>query len=494
MKRSISLLLLFVILLAACSSSNDIEETTADITVSETTAETTEYNPYAEFEALDFDGATLTIDISVNESEWNTSAKYVMGGEAETGETVSDMVYRRNRDIAEMLNVNVEWIESDLHINGIVEYIEKAVLSGSSETDMYINDQRPMVETAIKGYLFNVLDDSYESYFDFDHEGWYTEYMDSLTMNKNKHFFLAGDYFIDILRGSHVMYFNRNMMRDNFGDADAIYKLVLDKEWTYEKKFYYVDNIYTDLNGNSEVDADDLFGFWPCSSDLFIYSTDVASVKYDDAGTPYLEPDVERGARLTDTVLKFYASKSNLYKLKSTFSSQDICDRFVEDKLLFTYWLKIAAFENSVMREYDGIGIAPYPLFDEAQEDYITAPHTIVESGGIPVSIDSASASALSAYLQAMTVQSCEELMPVYFETVLKVKYSQDDYSAQMLDIISSTIRSPFVVVYNVLIDRYFSLPLSNSVSMMTNTYASTVASMQDAAEIKLESIIEAFS
>jgi len=128
MKRSISLLLLFVILLAACSSSNDIEETTADITVSETTAETTEYNPYAEFEALDFDGATLTIDISVNESEWNTSAKYVMGGEAETGETVSDMVYRRNRDIAEMLNVNVEWIESDLHINGIVEYIEKAVL------------------------------------------------------------------------------------------------------------------------------------------------------------------------------------------------------------------------------------------------------------------------------------------------------------------------------------------------------------------------------
>lgn len=102
--------------LYSCSSDVSDGETSNGSVTSEaaTEAVTTEKDIMAPFEELDFNGVTLNIDNSINGDEFNSSSKYVMGYEEEVGETVSDLVYIRNRDIAEIINVNINWIKSEL--------------------------------------------------------------------------------------------------------------------------------------------------------------------------------------------------------------------------------------------------------------------------------------------------------------------------------------------------------------------------------------------
>ncbi|MBR4185579.1 MAG: hypothetical protein IKQ87_07410, partial [Clostridia bacterium] len=186
----------------------------------------------------------------------------------------------------------------------------------------------------------------------------------------------------------------------------------------------------------------------------------------------------------------------NLFRLtkNASFSATDIIDRFVADKLLFTYWLKIANCENNVLRNFDGIGFAPYPLLDETQEGYRTMPHDTVEIGAFPITVTTEKMTALSAYIQAMTLHAAEYLMPAYYETALKIKYAQDDYSSQMLDIVTDSINSPFEHAFNSNLGGIFTSGISASVSSMTNVYVSTTESKLEAAQKMLDELIASLS
>jgi len=480
--------------LTACGGDTASADTTAQ--QAETTEVTTEKDVLESVKDIDLGGVTLNIDISINEGEWNTSAKYVMGPEEETGESVSDLVYKRNRDIAEMLNCDVNWTKQDFHYEGVFPYIQKYVNAGENTIDMFINDQLGLLKAASNGMLFNVMDDSYESYFDFNTEGWYTDYMNQLSSSEDTAYVLVGDYFIDALRGSHVMYFNRNLLTEYFDNENEIYELVLSDEWTLDKLNYYVDSVYTDLNGSSEVDVDDLFGLWPNSPVLLYYASDANLIHFDDSGMPYLNDNYERATLLVDKMLKLYNSKGNLFAhtKNPTFTTADIMNRFVSDKLLFTYWLKVAGYENATLRDFDGIGIAPYPMLDETQDSYKTIVHDTVEIGAMPITVSLEKASAVSAYVQAMTLYSSEYLMPAYYETALKVKYAQDDYSSQILDIVTDSINSPFEFAFNSNLGGIFTSGITESIKAMTNVYVSTIESKREAAQTSLNDLVEALS
>ena len=197
------------------------------VTTPETEAVTKAIDSIGPLSELDFGGQKLTVNISVNEEEWNTSAVYIMGAEEEVGDEAKDLVYRRNLEIAEALNVSVDWITADEPYTEVLNYIKKPVLAGDSTVDLYINDQYGLVRCMTAGCLYNVSDIPAENnYFDFSADGWYTEYMDQLSILDGRRYFLAGDYFMDILRGTHVMYFNKNLMANLYEGADDLYDVV----------------------------------------------------------------------------------------------------------------------------------------------------------------------------------------------------------------------------------------------------------------------------
>ena len=446
----------------------------------------------SDMKELDFGGTALNIDISVDSSEWSTSSVYVMGPDKETGETVQDMVYNRNRDIADLLNVNVNWNQSSLTYSEVLPYVEKQVMSGEDTVDHYINDQFGLIKAMANGYLFNFArTELYDSHFDFTADGWYNTYMDQLSLLAGKRYFLVGDYFIDGVRASHVTYFNKKMMDEEFEGADELYKLVDSGDWTFDKYLSYINEAYRDVNGDGTQDAEDVYGVFFNKCYLYYYTSDCNTLQWSPETGASLDIEIDRGALLVDKILELCASQGRRND-PSNCSHATILEAFVNRKLLFTYWLKLADMETSGMRGMDGVGVIPYPKLDENQKEYITQVHDTAEIGASPVTVSMDKLSVVSAYLQAMTEYSAAYVMPEYYENALKIKYSQDEQSARMLNLIRAGITSPCDIAYNELLNSIITEPVTNSSSKGTNVYASTVEKRLSAAQKSFDKLIEA--
>ena len=65
---------------------------------------------------------------------------------------------------------------------------------------------------------------------------------------------------------------------------------------------------------------------------------------------------------------------------------------------------------------------------------------------GIPIT--SAHTDRTGAVLEAMAIESYRVLRPTYYETALKEKYTRNEESAEMIDIIRSSITTDFGLIY----------------------------------------------
>ena len=286
MKQKMLVLLLAAALLwlslSACGGETQQKKPSEDGSAAVTAAET-EDPLYGKLADQDYLGRTLRISISTNSTEWSTSSDYVMGPEELTGESIRDLVYQRNRKISEMLNLKLSWVRTDLYFDGVAPYVRKMVSSGDDAVDLIINDQYGLIEVMQEGMLLNVYDLIRDS-FDFSADGWYNDFMDQLSVGSSRRFLLAGDAFIDILRGTHALYFSTAILDNLYGDREIIYKAVDDGSWTIEKMTAMIEESYDDLDGNGRPSAGDRFGIFmttrtACCSTMLPTATSSAGTK-----------------------------------------------------------------------------------------------------------------------------------------------------------------------------------------------------------------------
>ena len=91
----------------------------------------------------------------------------------------------------------------------------------------------------------------------------------------------------------------------------------------------------------------------------------------------------------------------------------------------------------TIMPEIDfTCGIVPYPKYDEAQKKY----QSFLQRSCYTLIPTTAEAEFSGALLEAWSSQSYRKIMPEYFETALKTRYSQDSDSSRMFDLIRSSI------------------------------------------------------
>ena len=102
--------------------------------------------------------------------------------------------------------------------------------------------------------------------------------------------------------------------------------------------------------------------------------------------------------------------------------------------------------DNSMREMKMDFGILPYPKYDEEQEEYISFIHNSSAAVCVPVSADLERVNnEVSAVIEALASESYRRVYTAYYETALKVAYNRDDYSAQMIDIITgnhATVKS----------------------------------------------------
>ena len=110
-------------------------------------------------------------------------------------------------------------------------------------------------------------------------------------------------------------------------------------------------------------------------------------------------------------------------------------DYFPGGTLVFAQGMLDDAF-NALRDMEDPFGIVPQPKYDEAQDGY----HCLVADGyfivGMPTTVTDTD--FVSLMTEAMAAETYTNVYPVYYDVALKSKYSKDEATAAMIDLISA--------------------------------------------------------
>lgn len=176
------------------------------------------------------------------------------------------------------------------------DYIYTLLKGGSDQPDMYSTFLNGLVRAQVNRAFANLKTTKVENHFRFandadyfdtvgDSEGYMAAAMQSLTMNQNKMYILASDYFTDAVRAFFIVPVNAGIMneigdaykkannvlpatgafkdRDGDGDFDIedYVQLIWDREWTYDNMAIYSEAAYADLDGDGKKSIKDQYGF-----------------------------------------------------------------------------------------------------------------------------------------------------------------------------------------------------------------------------------------
>ncbi|MBR4960272.1 MAG: hypothetical protein IKY52_05190 [Clostridia bacterium] len=482
--------------LMACSDSGG-SETTADTAsaVDTTVEETEEVDPFADF---DYEGRDFRIWTSINAAAVSLgNSNYMIQGPDElTGDAAPDAAYERNLKVQELLNVNFQYEQLDNKYDQVKETVRKFVMAGDNVYELIINDMYGTASLTLENMFYNVLDGEY---FDFSQPWWYEDFMSDVAINSNYQFMLGGDYFLDILRCSHCLFYNKSLYENIYGDSDALYDIVLAGDWTLAKMNEIMEESYMDLNGNGERDIDDQFGYvsfeiWG-SMIPFLISSDPNYIDRDDRGYPYITMNNEQSILLLDELYDLYVEGQGSW-VANGLTEELAVTTFTSGRSMFVGYQRLGSLENTTVREMeDGLGVVPYPKLSDKQEWYITSTHDTCEIGLIPMTIVPDDLDYISAVVEVLCRETYKSVLPVYYESSLKMKYTRDDTSAQMIDIVHDNIGNSFAMAYNPSVNEIFlsGTFCTDNIAANKKDFASAYTRREKAAIQKLEKIIEDF-
>ncbi len=496
---------LFLVLLAALMCSGSIvgcannEETNTDTSnptanTEETVAEETEApDPFADF---DYNGQSFRVYTSANdESASLVSSNFLIEGPEElTGEPAGDAAIERNANVSEMLNINMEFTQVNFGYDGVQNDMRTYIMAGVDSYDLVINDLYGLTGLTAEG-MFQSADKG--EYFDFTQPYWYSDFMQDIAFKEGDTFMMAGDFIIDTLRTGHCLVYNKNLYTDLFGDGNELYETVTNGEWTMDALITLVSNAYVDTDGNGQKNIGDLLGFaahqdWgPCIP--FLITNGVQYAGRDDEGYPTITMNNERTVLMCDKLYELWNSTG--MGALSVFNNDQaaVLNQFTTGNVLFIAYQRLGSLENDAIRASEHeIGIIPYPKLDATQEKYITSAHDTSEIGLIPITMPETNLSFVSAVLEVLSRESHKNLLPIYYENSLKVKYTRDTESAEMIDLIHDGLGNSFALAWHQPLNTFLQSVIHASVTSK-DTFASKYASAEKTIQQKLEQLIESY-
>lgn len=360
-------------------------------------------------------------------------------------DVVDTAVYNRNIKIEERLNYKLvptfktEWGEA-------ATQLRTSVTAGSDDFDVYGGYSYWSIALATDGYMRNLA--PIEN-FDFSQPYWGKKFIDAMAY-KNYIYWATGDIVLNYTDGIYATFVNHDRWKNYFPDTD-LYQLVLDGKWTLEKLTEYSTQAYSDLNGNSQVDAEDFLGFvYTLEDDIdgMAMAAGVKFTEFDAEGVPYLvitTSGLERATRFNELLTKLCQSGGAFQ------ATADDCKTMFEMFGNLHAMFTVGRIRHGVTYLRDMVedfAIIPAPKLDESQQSYMTTLHDGTTILGIPKTVTNEGADEVSMVLEALAAESYRNLTPVYLDVALKNKYTRDENSAAMIDLIRQNIVSDFGFQY----------------------------------------------
>ena len=492
MKRFLSLALFLSLILASCGGTAAENPTT---TPTDTTDEAEADDGFVKdsLPELNFNG---------DEVSWfcgDYSSAYfddIYAGE-QNGNLVNDAVYGARQKVEERLKVKLSVERYEFVWAGVSDYnsiIKSMVMSGDTTYDAYVG--YTLVPLIIEGGYFSDLSQS--KYLDLDKPWWNRDCRE--LMPGDSVWFVTGDATMSLIKHSLCVYFNQDLM-NSLGKTENMYDVVRSGKWTLDTLESMIRDTYSDLNGDSKADADDRYGLTfgdfnklrmmtsAMNVDMYTKTKDGYELTFISERTNDVFTRLQKLLRENENVRKPGGNDDSNTEAFASFGGNRVSKAFTAGNSLFSASLvgdAASVLDNSKF----SVGMIPFPKYDENQDDYYTSAQRFAHIY-IPSTVVGGQNDRAGAVLEAWASECYRSVMPTYFETSLKTRYSNDNDMAAMFDLLRANTRVEFGTVF------YSNLALNCDIfKQAVNDYnfASETEELREKTETQLTELVAALN
>ena len=269
-------------------------------------------------------------------------------------------------------------------------------------------------------------------------------------------FAAVGDISLTTLHLAHGYLLNKTMAAEY--EIEDLYQAVRDGRWTVEYIKQITTDIYTDLNRDGIRDNKDEYGFAAgvvTNLDAYLPSFGIPLVGRDETGGLEIAIDQDR-ARVQDALEKvsdlFYNSTGSYISM----THEEFADRykmFAEGRVLLID-ATMSVLTNECRDMVDDYGVLPYPKLNENQKEYYSNAHDNFSVLCLANNVENLE--MVGKVTETLCCESYRTVIPAYYDTALKDRYTNTADDEEMLDLIMEGRNYDLAVLFAPSIDKLF--------------------------------------
>ncbi len=407
---------------------------------------------------------------------------YDVNTEEVNGDNINDAVYERNRIIEEKYNI----IFTDVRNPNSDKAIYASVTAGENAYQAIWLKVDNFFAQALNGTFM----DLYKiPYMNLDKYYWDRNVVRDFTLGE-KLYGIMGDLSTSVSVFTHLFGINK-ILADSYSiSVDDLYNNVRDGKWTIDKMLEILSiGIYSDINGDGKRDGFDQYGFG--------VSPAVFEAMFSGSGEKWIEKDsedklvlsvlTERKINVYEKILQLTSDKQMTLATWNIGAVSGISDtyqyvyydKFINNTALFV------DIDLGIVMDYRKImdsdfGIMPIPKYEETQPVYSVYAYPFFPLLSVPITAVGEELEMTGIILEALSEESYNKLTPAFYDLAISGKYTRDEGSVEMLDLI---LRSR---IYDPLYFNTWSGGLRDQLSSVLQRDKIDIASVYVKAEPKL--------
>jgi hypothetical protein len=273
-------------------------------------------------------------------------------------------------------------------------------------------------------------------YLNFDKPWWPANAVQSLTFMGQMYVGSSNMSY----KGFHftrVLFFNKTLISDY--NMTEPYQYVFDGKWTLDLLISITKDVYKDLNGDAKRDKEDIYGYMANNpSYCYLEAFGINPIEKTDS-------ELVLAINNEKTITLFEKMYSLIFDSPggTMVDYADSAKLFGEGHAVYVFGELGQAVET--LRYTDvNYGIVPLPKLDDTQEEYLSA----YTDRFFVVPKTAQDLEFIGLMLEAMSAEGYKKIIPGYYEVALKQKFTYDDESVQILELINKVRILDFAFVY----------------------------------------------
>ena len=372
-------------------------------------------------EDLDFAGAAYRIQNIDCDSYYDT-----LTASEQTGDKLNDAIFMRDAKLMDTMGFVFE--ETVVPNDSAVNSIRQIVQAGDDAFDQYVSVDWRGYMLAQEGLALPI---SALPYVDVTREYWAQSIHKDMSI-RGKLYYAFGDHNLSTYDSVNILLFNKSMSADL--DLPNHYQTILEGGWTLDLMQQNMMLATNDTNGDGNWTVDDRYGITSHSKQVlpcFWIAAGLRCVDKNEEDVPYLAlVGNEKFENLYERILAMMHNDHLLF-MSDGFPDYANNTLFISGGSLYNI-VRVAFLHFYRDMDID-YGIIPYPKYEDTQDTY----YSRTEGAYIHIyPITLTQYDLAGAVTEAMACASLNEVIPVYYDEVLKSKYTRDENSTAMLDLI----------------------------------------------------------